>query len=146
MSTTSKTQESPEQQAHQAPSTPGWKILVEAANAFASDTATRRHISVLHANLIARKDEHIPRVHIPEVSSAILAATESCPFQWPDCFAEFFHAQIGKEGLRALLEGSEFMIHDCGCPDSIGYHVVRTNPEQIAMDIESFLDLLFRVM
>ena len=123
-----------ERKVHRAPSSTGWELLLLAAQALASDSATRHDFDMLQANLRVRKDEFIPEKHRMEVALAVSAAASHISvFYWPDEFSEFLDTQLGKESLQKLLVGSGFEIRECDCPVGIGYYVMKTDPDMQAV-------------
>ena len=98
----------------QAPTTPGWQILLEAAQAVVREGATKRDVALLSCNLIARKDEHIPTNRRMEIVHEILVvATKIFKAYWTPDFVEFLLAQLGEEGVRKSLADSDFELRNC---------------------------------
>lgn len=109
---------------HKAPSTPGCQILLDAARAVAFDNPSDDALCMLYGNLLIRKEEHIPSKSLMDIVTAVsAAAAKTCTARWSNVITEFLDAQIGKDGVRKLLEGSRYEIQECGCP-GIGYHII----------------------
>lgn len=116
-------------EAFQAPTTPGWQILLEAAQAVARVGTTTEEYATLVGNLIIRKVEHIPADKMGEITTAIAAAADKVfPVDWSDVFVEFLHSHLGKVGVSQLIKGSNYVMVDCDCGEP-GYHISHHNPD-----------------
>lgn len=112
-------------QIHEEPTTPGWQLLLTAAQAALDNVRDQRIRASFFANLIARRHELIPAGHKTEViqltlSAALAVASDGVRLYGPA--VEFFNAQIGREKFAELL-GSNWTFRDSG-DDTPGYIAV----------------------
>jgi hypothetical protein len=116
---------------------PGHQILRQSATLVMAEDFKEEDYRFFIANLTARQDEFIPDEYKDELINLVLTAAASLAgfaeiASMPPPAAIFLDKQIGREKLSNLLsETNQWVIRDCDCCSSPGYHIVATDPDRV---------------
>ncbi|QQG49682.1 MAG: hypothetical protein HZB70_02690 [Candidatus Berkelbacteria bacterium] len=116
--------------AHQAPKTPGWKVLHKAVETVLQPPFSTEEAAWFQLQLLARATEHIPTNSLAMMAPKLVRGCCSVYAEhegWPSKVALFFDSQIGPKALGELLVAEEGWRLEVVLGTETGYVVLNGN-------------------